>query len=159
MSDSGKNPSAYSPVHLTEDEKIPSDGTQSIHEPAVARDVKLDPDSYFAYETALDKLRLITPQRHELKTRLGDRCFVLQFRSKFSLNSVPDEFRRKESPLLWRVSFDDVLGYVTDTDLKTFYFGSEQMAADFLSKLTGEAPGIAVRDLVEKRHNLRNLLW
>lgn len=159
MSIEGENPTSYQPVHLSTDEKVVSDGTQSVHEPLVDRDAKPKPGSYFAYETPIDKLRLMGPQRHELKTHLGEHCFVIQFQSNFSLDSVPDEFRYKESPLLWGVKFDDVLGFVTDTDSKTFFFSTEQMAADFISKLTGADPGIAVRDLVEKRHNLRNILW
>jgi len=154
------NPTPYRPLFLGPDEKgVTNDGVQSVNEPQQFRDVKLEPGSFLAYEAKIDDLRLMVPYLFELKKHLGDTAYILQFRSQFSLDSVPDEFRHKESSLLWRVKFDEVLCYVTDSDRSTFYFPSRESAVAFVKKLSGAEPGPALEDVTEQRNNLRKLLW
>lgn len=149
----------YRPVFLHPDEKGSPEASQSIDQPIADRDVKPAPGNYLEYEANLSDLRLLAPYMEELKRRLGDRCHVLQFKAPFTLDGVPNEYKQRDRPLLWKVKTPGATGWVTDQDLKTFYFPSREHALMFIREMRGEQPGTPLEEVLETRDNLKKLLW
>lgn len=125
----------------------------------VDRDVKPSPGSYLEYEARLKDLRLLSPYLAELRRRLGDSCYVIQFKSPFDYDAVPNEFRHRDRPLLWKVKMPGVVGWVTDSDPKTFYFPSREQSLMFLKQVRHETPSPGLDEVMETRDNLKKLLW
>ena len=150
---------SYRPVFLHPDEKGTPETTPSVDQSRVERDTKPSPGSYMEYEAELDRLRLLAPYLAELKKRLGNSCYVLQFKSMFDMDAVPNEFRRKDPPLLWKIKMPGVRGWVTDRDHKTFYFPSREDSLYFLKRMRGEMDSPGLDEVLETRDNLDKLLW
>jgi len=155
------NNTQYRPVFIDSDEKgIPHDGTQSIDEPKNVRDTKVEPGSYIEYETEVDGLRIQAPYAYELKKRLGPVVYVLQFRTPFSLDSVPNEWKRKDGSLLWKVNTPEFTAYVTDSEPNVFFFPERAQSEYFIRKMRGmDSSGPSLEEVTEQRDNLRKLLW
>jgi len=159
MEGNGDNPTPYLPFLLGKEEKgTPADGTQSIDEASQARDTKLTPDNMLGYPAKVSELRLLKPYAADLRSRLGDKCYVLQCRPPFSLDSVPNEWKHRTSPLLWEVKLPNSLGYVADSDLSTFYFKSEADSDQFVGKMNESDSGPSLTELLKQRDRLRKLL-
>jgi hypothetical protein len=150
---------SYSPVFLHPDETGPTEITRSINQPVADREIKPSPENYIEYQADLKDLRLLTPYMEELKKRLGESCYVIQFKTHFTLDSVPNEFKQKDRPLLWKVKTPNSVGWVTDQDQKTFYFPSQKRAVAFLEEMRGDTTPAPLADELEKRDNLNKLLW
>ena len=155
------NTTPYRPFFIDDDEKgVPSDGTQPVGEPKYVRDTKVSPDSYLEYKAECSGLRLQSPYIYELTKRLGPTTHVIQFHSNFSLDSVPDEWRKKDGSMLWKVETDDFTGYVTDSEKNVFYFPDKSNSAMFIRKMQGEdSSGPSLEEVAKQRDNLRKLLW
>lgn len=148
----------YRPVFLHPDEKGSAETSSSIDRPKADQEVRPSPGTYIEYEANLKDLRLLTPYMEELKRRLGESCYVLQFKAPFTLNSVPNEFKHRDRPLLWKVKTPESIGWVTDQDPKTFYFPAQKHAQMFLRAMTGGTP-TPLNEVLETRDNLKKLLW
>lgn len=162
MENGSDNPTKYSPHFLSDEEAAaPSDvGYPSMDEAAQFRDVKLEPGSYLSYDAPVAKLRLPAPHLYELNERLGKNCHVLQFKVPFSLDSVPNEWKRKDSPFLWKVEIPNQFrGFVSDSDRGTFYFESSEQVPRFIGKMNGEGSASpSFGELLAQRDRLRKLL-
>jgi len=161
MEGSRGNTTPYRPVFLDSEEKgTLNDGTQSIDEPAHFRDVKVTPDSYIEYDAEVEGLRIQAPYAYEIKKRLGPYVHVIQFRSPFSVDSVPNEWRRKDGPLLWKVETPEFTAYVTDSEPNVFYFAEKAQSTYFIRKMSGmDSSGPSLEEVTTQRDNLRKLLW
>ena len=150
----------YRPTFLTPDEVGKPEISQSVDVPAVEREVVPRPQDFLEYEAKLQDLRLLVPYRSELKRRLGDQCHVLQFKSPFSVDHVPGEYKHKEPPLLVRLKGPGFLGFVTDKDPKTFFFPKKEHADAFLTMWDGpESEASSLDEELESRDRLHKLLW
>jgi len=149
------------PVFILGPEKgTDTDGIHSIDEPLSSRGVTPTAGTMLEYPAEVDQLRIISPYKVELNSRLGHSVYVLQF-TEYSLDSVPNDWKRREPPLLWKVSIDGpnpIVGFVTDQDLKTFYFPEKVMARSFLSSILGEGEGPSFQDVLDQRDRLTRLL-
>jgi hypothetical protein len=164
------NTSPYRPFLLgTEERGVPSEGTQSVDEAPHLRGLRPEAGSYIEYPAKLGELRLTTPHALALKKALGDTVYVLQFRTPFSADAVPGEWKRKVAGnLLWMINVpgdDELRGYVpalraytTDSDLRTFYFKDKGQADFFIGKMNGGDLGPDLSDVLEQRDHLRKLL-
>lgn len=152
--------SMYAPVFLTKDELgDPQTPARSLDVPVSEQQLKPTPDSFLTYDAAVDSLRIMSPHKHELQNKLGPNCHVVQFKTPYSLNSVPNEFKTKESPLLWKVKAPGAVGFTTDQDLGTFYFPDAEQARCFFDLMLKGEPGPSFDEAVEQKKNLRNILW
>jgi len=149
----------YSPVFLHQDAKGTTDTSKSLDQSGYATESRPAPGDCTGYEARLDDLRLMTPYLSELKKRLGKSCYVLQFTSPFDFDSIPNEFREKDRPLLWKIKMPGVTGWVTDQDRKTFYFPSSNHSSRFLKKMTEDASkSVPLDEVLDARDNLNKLL-
>ena len=162
MGDGIDNMPASAPVFLLDDESGPSNGvTRSIDEPETDRDVRPSAGTMLEYPAQIADLRIMTPYKVELGSKLGADSYVLQFQ-EYTLDSVPNEWKRKSPPLLWDVTVPGsscpVHGYVTDQDLRTFYFRCKEDARAFLSSIMGEFTAPGYEETLEQRDHLNRLL-
>jgi hypothetical protein len=157
------NTSPYRPFLLgTEERGVPSEGTQSVDEAPHLRGLGAEEGSYIEYAAKLEELRLTTPHALALKKVLGATVYVLQFRTPFSADAVPGEWKRKVSGnLLWMISLpgdQTVRAYTTDSDLRTFYFKDKAQADIFIGKMNGDDSGPDLSEVLDQRDHLRKLL-
>lgn len=162
MGDGIENMPPSAPVFLLDDEHGESNGvTRSIDESEVDRGLRPSAGTMLEYPAHIADLRIMTPYKVELESKLGPDAYVLQFQ-EYTLDSVPNEWKRKSPPLLWEVTVDGsscrVYGYVTDQDLGTFYFQSKEDARDFLSSILGEFTAPGYEETLEQRDHLNRLL-
>lgn len=161
MTESSDIKTPFSPVFLKDEERgSPSgEGTQSIDEPKSVRDEKLSPGTFIEYPANIQDLRLLVPYAADLKKHLGPTCHVLQILTPFSYDSVPNEWKRKASPLLWEIKIPGSSGFVTDRDPRTFYFRTPSDSETFIRKMNGaDSSGPSLEEVLNQRDRLRKLL-
>lgn len=149
----------YQPKFLTEDERGEPEVIPSADVPPSQRELRPLEGSYMIYEADIDDLRMMGAYKFQLKSRLGEKCHVLQFKSNYSLDSVPNAYKGKAGPLLWQIILPGVVGFTTDQDLKTMYFKSPSDIERFLSIMMGEYEGRSFEEIQEQSDNLKKVLW
>lgn len=149
----------YRPTFLTPDEMGKPEVSQSVDVPISERQVKPKAADCLKYQARLGDLRLLAPYRAELEKRLGQNVHVLQFKSPFSVDHVPGEYKHKELPLLVRVKGPGFLGFLTDKNPKTFYFSKQEHADSFLQMWDGAESDSSLEEELESRDRLHKLLW
>jgi hypothetical protein len=149
----------YQPKFLTEDERGEPETIPSADVTPSQRELRPVEGSYMTYDAAIDDLRMMGAYKFALKSKLGEKCHVLQFKSNYSLDSVPNAYKGKDGPLLWKITLPGVVGYTTDQDFKTMYFKSPAHVEKFLAAMRGDDEGRSFEEVQEQGDNLKKVLW